>query len=171
MKLFRVKVGVRPGHQHYVYPGNWGTPESAESKALNRGWGPIYESGDDDIAALSRERRSDGPGYDYLLIGLQDADVALFTKFNGTSVNVDGTTVPITVEEITKADAVKDHDTWIKTTEKINDQSVIDAINIKRAKAEELTDEELKAVDPEDSTPGIIRTKNLSEQLDEAGII
>lgn len=162
-----MRIGVRPGHPHYVYPPQW------DAQKLNRGFGPIYESGIETEAEKSRQRRfsenSQGIGYEEVLIGVQDEDASGFLAANGTSVNVDGVAVPIVAEVIDRNAAVREFKVRFgEPIEKITDRKVVDAITIKRAKGETLTPEEEKAIDPNDPTPGINRTKTFEESIDEA---
>lgn len=163
MKVIKMRIGVRPGHPHYEYPPQY------DAQKVNHGWGPIYEGGLDTNAELARQRRGHGVGWEEILIGVRDTDAPSFLAADGTTLNVDGVSIPITAVELTREETVLGHKHWMgEPRERITDQKVIDVINIKRAKGEALTEEELKAIDPNDPTPGINLTKSFEETLDEA---
>lgn len=133
-------------------------------------YGPIYESGLNEHAEAAKARRSseNGVGYEEILIGVSEEDKAQFMGAHGTTLRMDGIDVPITVEEVTREESVGAFKKFVgEPTEKITDQNKVLSILAKSARSEALTDDERKALDPEDPTPGIGRSKSFEEGLDE----
>ena len=74
------------------------------------------------------------------------------------------------VEELSLAEAKAIADEHRPKTTSITDEGLLRIIEIKARTGEELSNQERKAIDPEDKTPGVNWKKSLGEQLEELDI-
>ena len=95
---------------------------------------------------------SEGEGKPKLLICIKDAD----------AINI----VRQYVEEITEAEAKAISEKNEKRTEEITDEARIRRIELKTRRGQKLTAEDLKAIDPDDPTPGFGKKKILADKID-----
>jgi len=155
VKLLKIKIKRTEGNgvTSYSYP----TPFYQAEKVI---FGPIYEGGEEDLIKIIRDRKSN---YEHILIGLKDEDSEYF--LSGNRLARDGFTFE--VEEVSKENAIEFASTWVKSREVVIDQDAVLSVLAKNARGENLTESDLKVIDPDDPTGGIIRTKNLVELLDE----
>lgn len=134
------------GGTHYTYPPNY------DPKKIK--FGPVYEKD----AKINHDKYQD------IIFGVVDGDEVDFLKDNGC---VDGLHT-FTVEEISQNDANTLGNTWITQREKIVDQTEVLKICAKAVIGTALTQEEKDALNPDNPTPGINKTKSFEESLNEA---
>lgn len=157
MKLIKMKIQriESDGKTSYRYP----TPYY---NAIKVEFGPIYEGGLD--AVVQSDIKPRNANYEYILIGVSDVNFNDFMKSNNYTVNgfVFG------AEEVDKNNALLLGDKWIgERREKITDATRVIQILAKVARKESLTAEEEKAIDPNDPTPGIVKSKSFEESLND----
>jgi len=144
-KLLKVKIKREQGieNTHYVYPPQYNAQKISvityETQLTNQ-----------DRAVVAR-----GNKYEFLIGFIEEEDVAGFT------------TSPDMVE-ITRLEAEEFiGDDLDKTVEKINDPNAVLLILSKVARKEQLTEGERKAIDSNDTRPGIIKSNSLRDVLDD----
>jgi len=71
------------------------------------------------------------------------------------------------VEDLTKTEAKELSEEYEARTEEITDEAKIRRLELKVAMEETLTADELKAIDPDDPTPGFGKTKILADKIDD----
>jgi len=158
MKLIKLKIKrtQTSGKTSYEYP----TPYYVATKVK---YGPIYEGGLNEIVESDIKPR--GNKDEYILIGVADEDFDSFMQADGYEKNG----FIFEAKEIDKVKTLEHGNKWTgPQTEKITDQAAVMKILVKIAKKEKLTVDENKAIDPDDPTPGIVKTKSFEEGLDEA---
>ena len=149
----RIQRLAENGGTSYKYP-----PQYDATKVK---FGPIYESG---LSAKEMEVRERDEDDEFILLGVDDADFAGFMGANGVEQN--GHT--FTCEEQTKVQAVALGSTWTAVVEKVTNQNAVNLVLAKIGRGETLTDADRAVLNPDDSTPGINKTKTFEEDLTEA---
>ena len=141
-KILKVKVGreMTPGKgTHYVYPPEY-DPQKIEVLC--------YESVGEEKKVKDRGNR----GYEYLIGVVKNEDSVGFLKSRDI----------IEVDE-NKASVLGR--VWRPHVERITDTNRVLLILSKVARNEPLTEEDRKSIDPEESTPGIVKSKIFDELL------
>jgi len=154
MKFLKMTIQRRKieNKTRYGYP----TPhyEASKTKVL------LYEGGLDSNAQVARDRNKDD---EYILIGVDDGDLAQFLKANGYE--KDGFTYG--AEEIDLAAMKSIGDAYTGQSTKITDENKVIQICAKAALGQALSQEEKDALDPEKDASGIVKTKKFSDRLTE----
>jgi len=155
MKLLKIRIKriASGGRTHYEYP-----PQYDAYKVI---FGPIYESSLEVEAQKVRDR---GTGDEYILIGVNDNDVAKFIEAHGYR---DDKGFRYESIELSIAEAEVYGSQWTKQVEKITDQSRVISILAKIGRGETLTQKEKDALNPNNPELGINTTKSFSESLQE----
>jgi len=158
MKVIKMKV-------HRYDPGHGGTryeyPPGYDAKKVVMG--PHYEKG-------AKER---GDDFQYIIFGVRDADAAQFLGADAVEVNArSGKKFKFEAKEQTREEAEAEIDNFLRGEEYnqgaefVEDQLVVAKLTTKIAKKEELTTEELDALDPDKPARGIGRKKSVKEHWD-----
>ena len=158
MKLIKMKIKRTQGggKTTYTYP----TPHYDPYKVK---YGPIYEGGLNEVVESDIKPR--GNVDEYILIGVADEDFAQFMQAN----NFESDGFVYTAEEIDRTKTLEHGNKWTgPQTEKITDQNKVLQILAKVARKEVLSTEEEDAINPDNLTQGIVKSKSFEEGLDEA---
>jgi len=148
MKIVKMKIKreMGGGKTHYVYPK------------------PYYDRDKVRFLIYEKDALARGEDWQYILIGVKDADLAGFLGANGHVVS----NFTFTAVEIDRDAAIIDGEEWAPQTEKITDQSKLLKIIAKYMRKEELTEKEKDALDQDKPEKGINKSKSFTESLDEA---
>lgn len=112
---------------------------------------PNYQDGIGNFAVDHLYYREEGAGY--LLLLIRDVDVPNIISQG--------------VEEITEVEAESISVANEPETESVTDEAKIARLTIKSNLGQTFTPDELKAIDPDDSTPGIGKFKRLKDRIKE----
>jgi hypothetical protein len=155
MVLLKMRIRRTGGNgcTHYDYPKQYDAHKIV--------FGPIYESGLEEVAQKVRDRNA---GDEFIIIGIDEADKSQFMQSNLTP-DADG--FIHTCVELTEEETAAIGGTWTKQQEKITDRDKVLRITAKSARGEALTEEEKNALDPDHAESGIVKTKHFSVELRE----
>lgn len=158
MKLIKMKIRRirKEGATHYNYP-------IPHYDAMKVKFGPIYEGILKEVVESDiLPRNADD---EFILIGVANEDFGQFMKAN----NFEEDGFVYAAEEIDRIKALEYGNRWTRPrTERITNNDVVIKILAKVARKEALTKEEEDAINPDNPTPGIVKSKSFEENLDDA---
>ena len=144
---------------HYEYP----TPHYDAKRVL---FGPVYEAVlERKVNEVDERNKSKTIGEEFIIVGVDELDASLFLQANGFIKNG----FKFEATEIDESSVITYGDDWTEQIEKITDQNKVNEIAKKVGKGEQLTQEDMDALNPDKpEIVGIGKSKSFLEDLTKA---